>query len=284
MYEFLKNLDRRWIFVLMLLAVAVPLLNRCTFPEFVSPMARVVYSAIEDLPDGSNVLLSFDYDPGSQGELQPMASAFTRHCAEKKHKMYFLCLWPLGEPMIEKSKILLESEYPDMKYGTDYVSFGFKAGGEGVIKVIVTNLRELVPTDQYGTALVDIPLTKDITSIQQMDLIINVSAGDPGTKQWVQFASTPYDLLTVSGCTGVQAPLLYPYIPAQLRGLLGAIKGAAEYEQILSEAYPKFATGAKYQEGKIRMGPQLVAHVLMILLIITGNIVYFVGRRRGDVR
>jgi len=284
MYEFLKNLDRRWIFLLMLLAVSLPILGRCSFPEKISPMVHDVFAAIEELPEGSKVLLSFDYDPGSQGELQPMASAFTRHCAEKKFKMYFLCLWPLGEPMIEKSTNLLKKEYPDMKYGEDFVSFGFKAGGEGVIKVIVTNMRELIPTDQFGTGLDNIPMTRDIKNIQQMDLIINVSAGDPGTKQWVQFASTPYDLLTVSGCTGVQAPLLYPYIPKQLRGLLGAIKGAAEYEQAIDEHYPKIAAMPEAQEAKQRMGAQLVAHVLMVILIIVGNIVYFVGRKRGDVR
>jgi hypothetical protein len=37
---------------------------------------------------------------------------------------------------------------------------------------------------------------------------------------------------------------------------------------------------ARYLEGIRRMGPQLVAHVLMILLIIAGNVIYFVGRRR----
>ena len=31
----------------------------------------------------------------------------------------------------------------------------------------------------------------------------------------------------VAGVTGVQAPMLYPYIPEQIPGLLGAIKGAA---------------------------------------------------------
>ena len=87
MYELLKNLDRRWIFLLMLLSVLVPLLARWTFPEFPSAMTRSVFEAIEELPEGSKVLLSFDYDPGSQGELQPMASAFTRQCAEKKLKM-----------------------------------------------------------------------------------------------------------------------------------------------------------------------------------------------------
>ena len=67
---------------------------------------------------------------------------------------------------------------------------------------------------------------------------VNVSAGDPGTKQWVQFAATPFGITTVSGCTGVQAPQMYPYIPEQLAGVLGAIKAAAEYEAAIDEVYP----------------------------------------------
>jgi hypothetical protein len=33
----------------------------------------------------------------------------------------------------------------------------------------------------------------------------------------------------------VQAPTIYPYVPAQVQGLLGAIKGAAEYEFIVND-------------------------------------------------
>ena len=32
--------------------------------------------------------------------------------------------------------------------------------------------------------------------------IVNVSAGFPGTKEWVQYASTPFGIDTVGGCTG----------------------------------------------------------------------------------
>jgi hypothetical protein len=35
--------------------------------------------------------------------------------------------------------------------------------------------------------------------------------------------------------TGVQTPLNYPYYPKQLKGLLGAIKGAAEYETLVNQ-------------------------------------------------
>ena len=87
MMDLLRNLDRRLVFLVMGLAVAVPILLRFSPPTTVTMQDRNVFDAIESLPDGSRVLLSFDFDPGSQGELLPMAMAFTRHLAEKKHKI-----------------------------------------------------------------------------------------------------------------------------------------------------------------------------------------------------
>ena len=120
-----------------------------------------------------------------------------------------------------------------------------------------------------------------------MELIINVSAGYPGAKEWIQYASTPVEELKnriVAGCTGVQAALLYPYIPEQLPGLLGAIKGAAEYEALVNAKYDAGGkTPPKYQEALRRMGPQSVAHLLMIALIILGNVAYFLQRSRKGV-
>ncbi len=283
MYEFLRDLDRRWIFALMFLAVLLPILFGTSFPEEPGPMSKDVFKAMEDLPEGSRILMAFDYDPGSEGELAPMAYAFTRQCAERKLKMYFMALWPLGVPMIQQNMELLKSEYPDLEYGTDYVSLGFKPGNEGVIKVVVTDLRQLFPTDQKGTSLDNIPLTTNIKNIQEMDMIVSVSAGDPGTKQWVQYACTPYDIPIVGGCTGVQAPQLYPYIPNQLIGILAAIKGAAEYEFLLLEKYDHFKENGRTSMGLQRMGPQLVAHLLIILLIVMANIIYFVGKSRGEM-
>jgi len=300
MYEFLKTLDRRWIFLLMFLAVAIPILLQLRFPEKPTGLAQNVFDEVENLkeaPDGGKVLLAFDFDPASEGELGPMATAFVRHCCEiwkaQKEagkptiKLYFISLWPVGPQMIDDTiDQVIRADFPEMVYGVDYVNLGFKPGQEGVIKVIVTNLRELYTTDALGTNIDQIPMCQDVQNIQNMDLVINVSAGYPGTKEWVQYAATPYpeEITIVGGCTGVQAPLLYPYIPEQLPGLLGAIKGAAEYEALVLKKYvPKDETPAgKYLEGIRRMGPQLIAHVLMIVLIVVGNALYFVGRAKGD--
>jgi hypothetical protein len=283
MFEILKNLDRRWIFLLMFLAVAIPILAELSFPEKPTGLAQAVFDEVDNLEEGAKVLLAFDYDPASEGELGPMATAFTRHCCEKKLKMYFMSLWPVGPQMIDDNiDKVIKADFPHLVYGEDYVNLGFKSGYEGVIKVIVSNLRELYTTDDKGTGIDDIPMMQGIENIQQMDLVCNVSAGYAGTKEWVLFAVTPYpdQIRLVAGCTGVQAPLMYPYIPEQLPGLLGAIKGAAEYEKLVMDAYGGENPDPKYLKGKLRMGPQLIAHVLVILLIVVANIIFFVEKKR----
>jgi len=286
MYNFLKNLDRRWIFLAMGLAIAIPILFELKFPETSSALSQACFDEIDKLQPGDGVLLVFDFDPPSKGELEPMATSFVRQCCEKRLKMYFMTLWPIGPPMIDEAiDRVIRADYPELTYGEDYVNLGYKPGYEGVIKVIVAVLKTLYTTDARGTNIDQIPMCRDVANIRAMKLIINVSAGYPGAKEWVQYAATPYkDLKMIAGCTGVQAALLYPYVPAQLPGLLGAIKGAAEYEQVVNESITAKGGGEpppKYQEARRRMGPQFVAHLLMVALILLGNFVYFVQRSRA---
>jgi len=284
--ETLRTLDRRWIFLLLLWSVLIPIyfigVTGRTFPEVPSVLARATFDEIDRLSPGDSVLMAFDYDPASEGELGPMATAFVRHAAEKKLKMYFMTLWPIGPQMIDSTIAkVITADFPELAYGRDYVNLGYKSGYEAVIKVIVTNLRELYTTDSRGTGVQEIPMMEGITNIQQMKLIVNVSAGYPGTKEWVQYAVTPFpQVRLVAGATGVQAPLLYPYVPRQLPGLLGAIKGAAEYEKLVVDAYGGANPDPKYLEALRRMGPQLVAHLLIITLIVAANVVFFMDGRR----
>ena len=180
----LQALDRRWIFLLMLWSVLVPIyyvgVTGRTFPEVPSALARATFDEIERLKPGDPVLISFDYEPASEGELEPMATAFVKHTAEKKLKMYFMALVPVGAQMVDNTiDKVIKSDFPQLVYGEDYVNLGYKSGNEGVIKVIVTNLRELYTTDSKGTALQNIPMMQGIENIQRMKLIINVGSGYP---------------------------------------------------------------------------------------------------------
>ncbi len=65
--HYVKDLDRRWVFVLMFLSVAIPLLYELTFPEEPKALAIAVFDEIEALEAGDKVLMAWDYDPASEG-------------------------------------------------------------------------------------------------------------------------------------------------------------------------------------------------------------------------
>ena len=62
----LSRLDRRWIYLLVLLSVIFPLLFPLRLPIKTTRPSRGVYEAITALPNGSVMLFSFDYGPGTK--------------------------------------------------------------------------------------------------------------------------------------------------------------------------------------------------------------------------
>lgn len=286
MWQTLNHLDRRWIFLAMLCAVATPLLLGYQSPAAPSKETSDVFHAIESLPDGSRIALSLDYDPSSEAELHPMTIAFIRHCCLKRHKMVFVTLWPSALPVIDRAvRQVIEKEFADRKlvYGTDYVLLGYQPGEQIAIQVLANDIRKSKARDDQGKSLDSMPLTKDLHGFKEMDLLLNVSAGYPGAKEWVQYAGATTGLPIAAGSVGVQVPMLLPYLPKPLIGLVGALRGAVEYETALSDAYPKaFGPDAPIRLGNIgqrRMGPQLWAHLLIVSLIIVGNVLQWTSRR-----
>jgi hypothetical protein len=63
-------------------------------------------------------------------------------------------------------------------------------------------------------------------------------------------------------------------------GILAAIKGAAEYEVLLGNRYPAYATPTR-QDAVRRMAPQFSAHLLIIALIVLGNLSALWQRWKG---
>jgi len=278
--EKVQALDRRVVFLFIALAVAIPLLFHVVFPEKISPIVASIFDRVEALPEGSKVLLSLDYSPSTVPEIQPMVDAAIRHCATKKLKIYIMALWPTGQNIADETiERVLKPEFPDYRYGVDYVNIGYKSGNQGLINVILTDLKRMYTTDVNGTAIDAIPMMEPIRNLRNFDIILAYGGGFPGVKEWVLYAGDPGNIPVAGGVTAVSAPLLYPYYPSQLLGLMGGIKGAAEYEAELMRRYPVFKN--RSHPGIDMMGPQAVAHVVIMLFIIIGNVAYFSVRRKS---
>ena len=84
---FLETLDRRWLFLVMGLLVAGPLVFPAGLPLKVSPPVQSFNDAIEHVPNGSTVLMSCDYDPSARPEMVPMHRTAFRQLLSKDCKV-----------------------------------------------------------------------------------------------------------------------------------------------------------------------------------------------------
>ena len=277
----LGSLDRRIIFLIVGLSVLIPLLK----PEWVrlpirpSPESQIVFDEINKLNEGDNVLLSFEYGPSTKPEIHPMSIAILKHLYVKNIQVYGFALWPDGNFMSTDAFSEVSDDF-EKKYGVDYVNLGFKPGAEAVIKGIASDIRTLYTVDLNGTSINDIPMMKDVINIEDFDFVFSLSAGYPGSTEWVQYACDPKNIPLSTGCTSIQVTDILPYLgTGQIRGILAGMPGAAEYEGLVEAELKKMGIAGKPGQLSTMMAAQSVAHVVIVLLIIFGNITYFITRK-----
>ena len=271
---FLKigSVDRRWIFLIIAVVVMVPLIVPVGLPIRPTDTTKDVYDAIEALPTGSKVLLSIEYSPSTRPENHPMTISIMRHLFKNNHKVFITCLWPDGQFMAQDAISQVAKNEFNKVYGEDYVFLGFRPGNEAVVKGIVSNLRKLYTVDVYQEKIENIPLMEGIKNFKDFDFLFSSSAGFPGTIEWVQYASDPTGVPMATGVTSIQVNEVMPYVQAgQMVGVLAGMPGAAEYEALIG------------QKGSATSGmdAQSVAHLVIVLFIVLGNVAYFIERNRA---
>ena len=279
----LGSLDRRIIFLIVGLSVLIPLLK----PEWIdlpirpTPESQIVFDEINKLNAGDKMLLSFEYSPSTKPEIHPMAIAILKHLYAKNIQVYGFALWPDGNFMSTEAFSEVSDDY-DKKYGVDYVNLGYRPGGEAVIKGIASDIRTLYTVDLKGTSIDDIPMMKDVVNIEDFDFVFSLSAGYPGSKEWVQYACDPQNIPLSTGCTSIQVTDIMPYVENdQIRGILAGMPGAAEYESLVEAELQKMEISGKPGEASGMMAAQSIAHVVIVLFIIFGNISYFITRKKN---
>ncbi|MCD4818830.1 MAG: hypothetical protein K8S23_09075 [Candidatus Cloacimonetes bacterium] len=271
-----KQIDRRIIFLLIFIGVALPLLITIGFKIEVTENVQKAYDLVNSLPPNTKVLISFDYDPASKPELHPMAKAVVKHCLERDYQIICTALWPMGVRMCSDTFESLEKDFPNKKYGIDFVNLGYKVGGKITIQKMGRDFRSVFPTDTGGINIDEMPIMDGVTDFSDLGFVFSFSAGDPGIKDWVMIAHDTYSVLTSGGTTGVSAPAMLPYVneQGQLTGLLGALKAAAEYELLIDS--PGSATNG--------MDAQSIAHLIIIIFIVIGNVNFYKNRKKNRER
>jgi hypothetical protein len=250
--------------------VLVPLLWPLDLPIEPSAPVRAYHDTIAALPAGSTVLLSCDFDPASQPELEPMTRTTLRQLFAKDCKVVVVVLFQGGARFVDAivQDVARERHRRD---GVDYVNLGYKAGNEAVMVLMGQNIPGTFPRDHSGRVVTRLPIMQGVRNYASFALLVSISVGYPGTKEYVQQVQGRFHIPMVAGVTAVFAPTLYPYLQTgQLRGLMGGMAGAAEYEEL------------RYERGPASRGmdAQSLAHLFIALCIVLGNFAYHEKRRR----
>ena len=279
----LMQLDRRWVYLLLVIVCLTAYYSDFNVPIIVENETKAIYDFIEDLEPGEIIFVAVDYDPSSQAELHPMTYALVEHAFRKDLKVIFTALSQNGPGMVDQAlrdltdSLRLPKTYNGIFYegkeivnGIDYTFLGYKPYYAIVITAMGQDYRILFPSDYYGTPLDSIPMMKRVHNYDDIALLVDISSGSI-TDAWISYGQGKFDFPLALGLTGVMTAQYYPFLQSkQIMGLMGGLLGAAQYEHLADN--PGLA--------KDGMRVQLPAHLLIILFIIIGNVGYLVTRYR----
>ncbi|MBN2461500.1 MAG: hypothetical protein JXB60_07830 [Candidatus Cloacimonetes bacterium] len=307
-FDLMQSLDRRWIYLMVALAIVMPLIIPFNSKTYVTEPTENVYKKIDSFSGRKDraILMCFSHDASTMAELFPMEVAILRHCFEKKVQVLTICFMPQAKPLMDYAINTAKEDY-NVQSGVDYLSFGYKPWSLflPILLGMGDDIGKAVETDDQGRKVENLPIMKEISNYNEMNLVIDFAAS-AAVYSWIIYARARFGANVAAGITAVMAADNYPYLQSgQLVGMLSGLKGAAEYEklvdvfathrdeygnpdprefskEVIKSTWIKLSDieNRKYKTARIGMNAQTVAHVMIIIFIILGNIGYFVSRKK----
>jgi hypothetical protein len=273
-FERLQNIDRRYMYLLLVVVIILPLVARINLPVVVSPAVKGAYEAVERIPSDKIAVISVIWSSGTIAENRPQTEALIRHMFMRGKKFAIVAFDPQGSELAFQSAQRIAEEM-DKKYGVDWVHWGYKPSANLIpmLQSLPRDVHKAIGKDYFGTPVGNIPMMKTVRTIRDIGLIADVTPSAT-LEIWIAFIYGQYRTPLIYAPTAVMAPEGFnPLDAGQIKGMLTGMKGAAEYERLLGRS--DFATRAA--------GALSTSHMLIIVLIILGNIGYISSRRRRDM-
>jgi len=226
-----------------------------------------VYDYIENIKEGSVIFLSLDYDPSTSPELHPQAIAIVKHAFKKKLRVVVLTYIAGSTGLIDQIFEKLPQEY-GKEYGKDYVILPYMPNAAAVLTQMASNIYAMYEKDKDGKPLKGMPILNGVNSYKDIAAIINIT-GTSILDIWVAYVGDKYNVPVLGGVTAISQVGYGPYLQkGQLKGLIGGMKGAAEYESLIKEP----------GKGTSGIDALNVAHLLVLILIVFSNIALLILR------
>jgi hypothetical protein len=270
---------RPLIYALMFLAVLIPFI----VPEIANPSLRtfntraaVFYDSIQALPPNALVVLAFDYDPGSAGEMDLQANVLVRHLMARRVKIAAISTLETGPQIAQRVLDTAARTAGNYTYGVNYLNLGYLPGQEAGLAQVATAGFSLTARD-YGRnqPLDKYPEFANLRSWRNVALLIELAGAAEPLQKWMEQVQPRAGVKIAAGVSAAADPRALAYLGAnQLVAVLSGSMGAAQYE-VLSN-----------QRGLavISAGAQSTVQLVLIAIVVIGNLVFWFSRGRGKAK
>ncbi|NLE75650.1 MAG: zinc-ribbon domain-containing protein [Chloroflexi bacterium] len=265
--------------LLLLAALGIPIVwgqPLLALPPHVPDGVEALYQAVERLAPGDAVLVGWDFDPSSEGEMGPLAEAVLGHVMERGARIVVVSQLPSGPQLANGALARLAAAQGNYPYGSSYLNLGYLPGNEAGLRALSgAGGLGIVPADFVeGQALAQFPAVQGLEGVGTFRLVIAFSAEAEGLRRWVEQVGSAHGVPLAAGVGAGALPAVQPYYqtaPRQLAGLAGGLPGAAAYESL------RGAPG----RGQARSDSLAAGTLVMVSVILLGNAAGLSGHGRG---
>lgn len=293
-HEFLIGVDRRVVYVLLLIALIYPLLRGTGMQPAKMTTAQMAYDAVEKLTtdSGKMVWVAMDWGPATQAENMPQTAVFIEHLMRRKIAFCTYSISFSSEPFMKSvpqgvaDRLNKENEEEGTpyryEYAKDWVNIGFRPAAVLFVRGLAKtdDVGEYLSVDVRGTPMSQIPCMKNIKTIQDFIMLAEFTGWVGAFNIWVQFFQTKdYKPIFVHGCTSITIPEAFIYLDSkQIHGLFEGVAGAAYYSKLIQG--DKFDPVKNPDLATKFMMSLSMAHLVIILFIIISNIGIWMSKRQ----
>jgi hypothetical protein len=309
--EKLQNLDRRVLYVILVVLCSLGLFIKVQIPVKVDQQTATLYQKLMTIDKDKTVLIQTDWTISTRGENMGHLEALTRILMARDIKFVFYTA-TTEAPAVEVSRDVVarinaerkKAGLREYKHNEDYVSLGLFPNAEGINQAMGRDLRKAwkdrtVVRDGKQVGAFETAALKNVNSIKDISLMVVVTASAT-VDIAVERLSDKVDMALM--CTGVVGGTSIQFYPAQLKGIASGLKGGYEMEYMMAHGINhKGADGKTLVENSAitETIPPLdykvtldrankyyatlhIALALVILAVVVGNVAMFASRKGGQ--
>lgn len=245
--------------IIFLLALLFPILGDTQIvplPQSLPSEIQAIENISVGLPLDRPILVVFDYEPGTSGELEVASQALFDRWMDRGIPLALVSTSPIGTALGERQIAYRQSQVPynhQYKYGENYVNLGYIAGGTAGLANFA-----LIPRQSVRMAFDSRPIwelldyeasnpwltsvMQPIIGLSNFSMTVLLTDNPENARNWIEQVEPALSRGSFVIVTSAQAePFIRPYFnnadPAQqqVKGMLVGLRGGAAYEQSLGQ-------------------------------------------------